>query len=137
MGARRHCRSGGLLFDAIKVFAPALASGDRQAGALDDRDLRVATAALLIHAAAIDGGMSEAKRDKLRNLLQQRVELGDAAADELIEQAAVADQEAVDLYHFTRQLNGSLDEQARLRMVEMMWTIAYAVGAVSPFAAHA
>jgi uncharacterized tellurite resistance protein B-like protein len=77
--------------------------------------------------------MSAAERDKLRNLLQQRFELDDAAADELIEQAAVADQKAVDLYHFTRQLNDSLDEQARLRMVEMMWKIAYADGAVSPF----
>ncbi len=121
------------MFDAIKSFVTDLANGDRQAGALDDRDLRIATAALLVHAAAIDGGMSAAERDKLRNLLQQRFELDDAAADELIEQAAMADQKAVDLYHFTRQLNDSLDEQARLRMVEMMWKIAYADGAVSPF----
>jgi uncharacterized tellurite resistance protein B-like protein len=121
------------LFDAIKNFVTDFANGDGPAGAFDDRDLRVATAALLVHAAAIDGGVSAAGRDKLRNLLKQRFELDDAAADELIEQAAAADQKAVDLYHFTRQLNDSLDEQSRLRMVEMMWTVAYADGAVSPF----
>ena len=121
------------MFDAIKSFVTDLANGDRQAGAIDDRDLRLATAALLVHAAAIDGAMSAAERDKLRNLLKQRFELDDAAADELIEQAAVADQKAVDLYRFTRQLNGSLDEHARLRMVEMMWKLAYADGGISPF----
>ena len=60
-------------------------------------------------------------------------ELDDAAAGELIEQAAVADEKAVDLYHFTRLLNGSLDESERLRLIEMMWTIAYADGAASEF----
>ena len=52
---------------------------------------------------------------------------------ELIEQAAVADEKAVDLYHFTHLLNDSLDDNERLRMIEMMWTIAYADGAVSEF----
>ena len=73
----------------------------------------------------------DVERDKLRDLLKQRFELDDAAADELIEQAAAADEKAVDLYHFTRLLNDSLDDNERLRMIEMMWKIAYADGAVS------
>ena len=73
--------------------------------------------------------MSDAERDKLQGLLKQRFELDDAAADELIEQAAAADEKAVDLYHFTHLLNDSLDETERLRMIEMMWTVAYADGA--------
>ena len=87
-----------------------LADGDSKAGGLADHDLRLATAALLIHAAAIDGNVSEAERHKLQSLLQQRFELGDAAAAELIEQATIADEKAVDLYHFTHLLNDRLDE---------------------------
>jgi len=60
-------------------------------------------------------------------------QLDDMAAGELIEQAAAADEKAVDLYHFTRLLNGSLDESERLRLIEMMWTIAYADGRASEF----
>ena len=116
------------LFDAIKNFVADLANGDKPSGGFADQDLRLATAALLVHAAAIDGTMSDIERDKLRSLLQQRFQLDDAAAGELIEQAAVADEKAVDLYHFTRLLNGSLDESERLRLIEMMWTIAYADG---------
>jgi len=121
------------LFDAIKSFVADLASGDKQAGGFDDHDLRVATAALLIHAASIDGDISAAERDRLCSLLKQRFDLDDAAASQLIEQATAADEKAVDLYHFTHLLNGSLDEKERLRMVEMMWAVAYADGTASEF----
>ena len=121
------------MFDAIKSFVADLADGDRQAGDFGDRDLRLSTAALLVHAGTVDGEMSDAERDRLCDLLKQRFELDDAAASELIEKAAAADEKAVDLYHFTRLLNDSLDEAGRLRMVEMMWTIAYADGALSEF----
>lgn len=121
------------MFDAIRSFVAELASGDKDADSFGDQDFRVATAALLIHAAAIDGSMSDAERDKLRSLLKQRFELDDAAVSELIERGAAADDKAVDLYHFTHLLNGSLDETGRLRMVEMMWAIAYADGAASDF----
>jgi uncharacterized tellurite resistance protein B-like protein len=121
------------LFDAIKSFVADLASGEKQAGGFDDQDLRVATAALLVHAAAIDDNISEAERDKLEGLLKQRFALDDAAASKLIEQATAADEKAVDLYHFTHQLNDSLDENERLRMIEMMWAVAYADGAISEF----
>ena len=60
------------LFDAIKNFVADLANGDKQSGGFADQDLRVATAALLVHAAAIDGTMSDIERDRLQSLLQQR-----------------------------------------------------------------
>ena len=121
------------MFDAIKSFVADFADGDRQAGDFGDHDLRLATAALLVHAGTVDGEMSDAERDRLCDLLKQRFELDDAAANELIAQATAADEKAVDLYHFTRLLNDSLDEAGRLRMIEMLWTIAYADGALSEF----
>jgi uncharacterized tellurite resistance protein B-like protein len=121
------------LFDAIRNFVADLASGDKQVGGFADHELRVATAALLIHAAAVDGNVSDAERGKLQGLLKQRFDLDDAAARELIEQGTAADEKAVDLYHFTHLLNRSLDDSERVRMVEMMWTIAYVDGAASEF----
>ena len=121
------------MFDAIKNFVADLASGEKQAGGLGDHDFRVATAALLVHAATVDGAMSDAERDKLQSLLRQRFELDDVAAGALIGEGAVADDKAVDLYHFTHLLNASLDDNDRLRMVEMMWMVAYTDGAVSDY----
>ena len=122
-----------MFFDAIKNFVADLASGEKQAGGLADHDFRVATAALLVHAATVDGDMSESERDKLQSLLKQRFELDDAAASVLIEEGVAADDKAVDLYHFTHLLNDRLDDNDRLRMVEMMWAVAYADAAVSEF----
>ena len=84
------------MFDAIKNFVADLATGGRQAGGFGEQDLRIATAALLVHAAAIDGSVSAAERGQLESLLKRRFELDDAAASALIEQAAAADDKAVD-----------------------------------------
>ncbi len=83
---------------------------------------------MLVHAAAIDGEMSQSENDKLHAVIKQRFNLDDAATEELIEKATTAEHEAVDLYHFTHQLNRSLDEEGRARIVEMMWEIVYADG---------
>jgi uncharacterized tellurite resistance protein B-like protein len=120
------------VFEAIKNFVTELADGHKSGG-LDDGDFRLAFAALLVHAASVDGEFNTVERAKLTDLLKQRFELDDAKADELIVQATVADQKAIDLYHFTHLLNGQLDDNGRLRMIEMMWQLAYADGAVSDY----
>ena len=121
------------MFEAIRSFVADLASGDKQGGDFDDDDHRVAYAAPLMHAASIDGNFSKAERNKLEALLKQRFDLDDAEAGRLIEQATVADQDAVDLYRFTRLLDRALDENQRLRMTEMMWEVAYSDGRTTEF----
>jgi uncharacterized tellurite resistance protein B-like protein len=121
------------VFDALKNFVSELASGDKQAGDFAADDFRVAYAALLVHAAAIDGEVSGAERSKLVTLLKQRFDLDDEAAKHLVEQATAADARAVDLYHFTRLLNETLDEPGRLRMIETMWNVAFVDGAASEY----
>jgi uncharacterized tellurite resistance protein B-like protein len=51
----------------------------------------------------------------------------------LIHDAAGADQNAVDLYHFTRQLSDVLDDEGRQRTVKMMWQVIYVDERVSEF----
>lgn len=121
------------MFEAIKSFVAELANGEKQASDFDDDDYRLATAALLVHAAAIDGGISDAERDKLTTLLRQRFALDDSVAEHLVEQATAAERNAIDLYRFTRLLNRSLDEVERPRMIEMMWKIAYADASITEF----
>jgi uncharacterized tellurite resistance protein B-like protein len=121
------------MFEAIRSFVAELADGNKTAGSFGDNDYRLAFAALLVHAASVDGEFSEIERGKLIALLKRRFDLDDTQAQELIEKATAADQKAVDLFHFTHLLNGTLDDEGRLRMIEMMWEIAYADGAVSAY----
>ncbi len=119
------------MFDAIKSLVSELAGGGKQS--LEGDDYRLSTAALLVHAATVDGSFNDAERERLVQILRQRFDLDAAAANTLIERATVADREAIDLYHFTRLLNGKLDETGRLRLIEMMWQVAYADGGISEF----
>jgi uncharacterized tellurite resistance protein B-like protein len=82
----------------------------------------------LVHAAAIDGDMSQSERDKLHAVVKRRFALDDASTDELIDKATLAEHESVDLFHFTSLLNRALDEEGRARVIEMMWEIVYADG---------
>jgi len=116
------------MFESFKSFIADFVEGEKNAHQFADNDYRLAAAALLVHAAAIDGEMSQAERDKLHAVIKQRFGLDDVATDELVEQATEAEHEAVDLYHFTSLLNRTLDETGRARIVEMMWEIVYADG---------
>ena len=106
---------------------------DRSAHAYEENDYRLAAAALLVRAAMIDGHFDEAERIRLHERLKRRFDLDDDGAGKLIEQATVAEQEAVDLYRFTSLLNRSLDDDGRRHMVELMWEIVYADNRVSEF----
>ena len=86
-----------------------------------------------MHAAAIDGDVSDVERDKLHTLIKQQFDLDEATTDELLVEATQAENESIDLYHFTSLINRSLDEDGRRRVVEMMWEIAYADGKVDEF----
>ena len=116
------------MFESLRNFVSEFVESDKHPSQFADNDYRLAAAALLVHAAAIDGDMSQSERDKLHAVVKQRFALDDRQTNELIEKATFAEHEAVDLYHFTSLLNRSLDEEGRVRIIEMMWQIVYADG---------
>ena len=121
------------MFQAFKQFVSELTGGHKDPSRFEESDYRLAAAALLVHVGMIDGSLSDAERAKLHSVIKRCFNLDDAAAEALIVQATAAEQEAIDLYRFTRLLNRSLDEEGRLRMVEMMWQVVYADHEVTEF----
>ncbi len=114
-------------------FISDLTGGDKHPGRFEENDYRLAAAALMIHACTIDGTMTGPERDMLRTVLKARFSLDDAATEELIDVGTLAENESVDLYHFTSLINRSLDEAGRIGVVEMMWEIVFADGQVNEF----
>src|SRR6202165_5268833 len=119
----------GLLQFIADVVSPP-AHGDR---AFDDTGYRLAATALLVHVISLDGEPSELEKRKLHSLLETRFGLDPGTADKLIASAMRVEGDAVDLYHFTSVIMRSLNEEGRLRIVEMMWQLVYADGQVSEF----
>jgi uncharacterized tellurite resistance protein B-like protein len=116
------------MFESFRNFVADFVEGDKHPSQFAEDDYRLAAAALLVHAAAVDGEMSQSERDKLHAIVKRRFALDEAATNELIDKATQAEQEAVDLYHFTSLLNRTLDEAGRAKVIEMMWEIVYADG---------
>jgi uncharacterized tellurite resistance protein B-like protein len=116
------------MFEAFRNFVAEFVDDGKHPGQFADNDYRLAAAALLVHAATIDGDVTDSERDKLHAVVKKRFALDDASVDELVDKATQAEHEAVDLYRFTSLLNRMLDEEGRARVVEMMWEIVYADG---------
>ena len=120
------------MLESLKKLFGDLGGADREK-TFDEGDYRVAAAALLVHAITIDGAVTDAERARLHDVLKARFSLDEAQTAELIEQATQAEGEAVDLYHFTRLINRSLDDDGKKRIIEMMWEMIYADRHVNEF----
>ena len=121
------------MFDSFRKFLSEVSEGGKHPTHFEHNDYRLAAAALLVHAAAIDGNISDRERAKLHAVIKRQFDLDEATTDELVAEATEAEHEAIDLYHFTSLINRSLDEAGRRRVVEMMWEIIYADGRVTEF----
>ena len=122
------------MLDGLRQFiADVVSPTTHEPRAFDDTGYRLAATALLIHVISIDGQPSEAEKRKLHSLIESRFGLDPGTADQLIASATLVEGEAVDLYHFTSVIMRSVDEEGRLRIVEMMWEVVYADGQVSEF----
>jgi len=93
-------------------------------------DYRLAAASLFVHLAGADGVIDAAENQRLREIIARNFELDAQATTHLIRSAEASDKEAVDFYHFTNTLTRALDENGRQKIIEMMWEIAFADGAV-------
>ena len=122
------------MLDGLRQFIADVVSptahGNR---AFDDTGYRLAATALLVHVISLDGEPTELEKRKLHTLIESSFGLDRGTADQLIASATLVEGEAVDLYHFTSVIMRSVNEEGRLRIVEMMWELVYADGQVSEF----
>jgi uncharacterized tellurite resistance protein B-like protein len=122
------------MLDGLRQFIAEVVSPNPQHDRkFDDTGYRLAATALLIHVISLDGEPSGVEKRKLHSLIESSFGLDPGTADQLIASATLVEGEAVDLYHFTSVIMRSVNEEGRLRIVEMMWEMVYADGEVSEF----
>ena len=122
------------MFDTLRQFiADVVSPGAHENQAFDDTGYRLAATALLIHVISLDGEPTAVEKNKLHSLIESRFGLDPGTADRLIAAATLEEGTAVDLYHFTSVIMRAVNEEGRLRLVEMMWELVYADGKVSEF----
>ncbi|WP_291847021.1 TerB family tellurite resistance protein [Bradyrhizobium sp.] len=122
------------MLDGLRQFiADILAPSAEADRTFDDTGYLLAATALLVHVVSLDGEPSRVEKRKLHSLIETRFKLDPGTADQLIASATRVEGEAVDLYNFTSVIMRSVNEEGRLRIIEMMWEVVYADGQVSEF----
>ena len=94
--------------------------GDSPPQTLDEQEIRVACAALLVHCAKADGHQSEDEEQKLREILTGRFKLSSGETDTLIQEARRREADAVDIHRFTRVLHKNLDRAGRRDIIRLL-----------------
>jgi len=135
-GAFIFARNGAAMFRSVNTLFQYLAGEARPRTQTYDYNRWLVTAALLTRVATVHSEMSEVRRKTLRTVLQSRSGLDDHAVARVLEEAAAVNRNAIDLYHFTHQLNQMLDDESRVQTVRMMWEVVYADGHADEFEAN-
>jgi uncharacterized tellurite resistance protein B-like protein len=91
-----------------------------------ERELRLAAAGLLAHAAALDGVVAEEETRTIRRLLREHFDLSAEEVEELLEEGHREAAESTQLFAFTRVINDNLDAEERVKIIEMLWEVVYA-----------
>lgn len=93
-------------------------------------EFELSAAALMVEAARLDSAFDDDERGRMRRLLAGRFGLSAAEAEDLVAEAAVAQEQSADFFRFTRALKASFTHAERVEMIEFLWEVAYADGAL-------
>ncbi|UXH78723.1 TerB family tellurite resistance protein [Roseateles amylovorans] len=105
-------------------------------GCDDEHALQLATAVLLVEVMRADATFADDERAAVRHALGEKFALSGDEADRLTELAETAAREATDLFAFTSRVDSCWDMPAKLRMIELMWGVAYADGRLTDHERH-
>lgn len=114
----------------------ALLGGRPAATASGEEELRLATAALLLETAVLDGHFGDDERAAIQSVLEAHFGMGAGEAETLIGEARRAVEDAGELYGFTKTVKDSYEPDDRVAIIEMLWRVAYADGALHDYEAN-
>jgi len=112
---------------AIQDFFSSRIESDASGGH-NQHALQLASAALLFEMLGADNDDHPDERVALQNILQETFALDEAETRELAELAEREVAESVSLYQFTGLINQHFPGSEKVRLVEMLWQVAYADG---------
>jgi uncharacterized tellurite resistance protein B-like protein len=115
------------VFDRIRKL---LAAPDAEPKRRDD--LQVAVAVLLVEAARMDDTFDTHERAMIEHLLEHKFQITPEETHELIALAEATADKTHQLHPFTRLTVERMEPKRRMKLIEMLWEVAYADGKLDP-----
>ena len=123
-----------MLADIRKFLDKHLRPAD--AAATDKHTIEIATAALLVEVVRMDGDVQPAEREAVLRGVRGKFHLTEAEAHTLIDLAEQEAREASDYYQFTSIINRRFSQPQKIRVIELLWEVAYADQMANPYEEH-
>jgi uncharacterized tellurite resistance protein B-like protein len=117
------------MLDRLLNFLSGTETPSAQAG---PDELQLAVAALLVGAARMDDNFDAGERRAIERLLAARFDLTPEAVHTLVGAAEQRMSETAQYFPFTRAITTRLSTEQRIGIIEMLWEVAYADGALDP-----
>jgi uncharacterized tellurite resistance protein B-like protein len=125
------------LKDLFDTLLPTQGAAGPRAGVdADEHRLQLAAAVLLVEVMRADTAMREDERIAVHAALVETFALAPDEAGRLAELAVSTAREATDLFGFTSRLNAHFGMEQKVRMIELMWRVAYADGHLADHERH-
>jgi len=122
------------MINLIKQFfgksAPSASTDKKQA---DAHDIRVATCALFLEMAHIDGEFSDSERESIIAILKKDHHLSDEHVAQLLKASHEELKQSVDLWQFTNLINQNYSTEEKIGIIEMIWEIVYIDGKLDQY----
>lgn len=98
--------------------------------------IEIACAVLLCEVMRADGVFTENEQDKLSGILRQQFKLTTQEVNSTLEKAFHLSENANDFYQFTSRLNQHYTLEERIKIVTLLWQVAYADGELANIEEH-
>lgn len=95
-------------------------------------DLPLAVAALLVELARMDDKVNAGERRTIEQLIARVFGLDPGSTHSLVDRADQEMQRSAQYFPFTQEICRHASAEMRVQVIEMLWTVAYADGALNP-----
>tara|TARA_R110000744_G_scaffold76431_2_gene151450 strand:+ start:25228 stop:25689 length:462 start_codon:yes stop_codon:yes gene_type:complete len=122
------------MLSKISAFFQALSEADNQQAS--ELSLEIACSVLLCEVMLADGQLDDAEKQKLNHIIVSQFQLSKSEVTEIIKHSLVLCENATDFYQFTSKINENYSLEQRIKMLELLWQMAYADGELASIEEH-
>lgn len=113
---------------AKRFFSKTERQGDAENENEVSHDIRLATCALLLEMSKIDDEFSDKEKEQIISILKKEYNVSDENIDLLLNLADDELKGSIDLWQFTNLINQNYILEEKIRIIEMIWKVAFADG---------
>ena len=120
----------------VKAFKALFGEEKDESAQLEEHSLALAAAALLYEVARADFTQDAEEEARLSAALTSVFNLSGDELDKIQSVASDKVDDSTSLYDFTRVLNDSATPEEKVKVIELMWDVAFADGEISKYEEH-